>query len=264
MSISFGRKVTASGLQLLLDPKNPKSYRSGSIPGQDFYYFVKNKWILNTNDILIEGTNGSQYFSFNGEDDAIIVPPDSWQNSSSWSVSCWLYPTTIVDRIYTFFGKGYNTGYRVSINPDGNISLYDRNTVTLETTTQPISIVQWKNIVVTVSPTGSQIYVNGVLEASNTIAFTGNTSESPLAVGAEDDLFSAPLGLEGRYSGRMFDFRFYSRVLEESEITRIYNSISDTYVFSIGGAAPSENAILLDGENNVLLTDENGEILLLP
>jgi hypothetical protein len=262
MSISFGRNVTATGLQFLLDPKNPKSYRSGSIPGQDFYYFEKNEWVLNTNDILIEGTNGSQYFLFNGIDDAIIVPHDSWQNSNSWTISCWVYPTTIFDRIYTIFGKGYDSGYRVSIKPDGNVSLYDGDTITLETTTQPISIVQWKNIVVTVSPTGSQIYVNGVLEASNDVGFSGNTSESPLAIGAEDDLFSAPLGLEGRFEGRMSSFKFYDRVLSQQEIERLFVSISYNYIISVN-VSQTENAILLDGENNTLLATENGEVLLL-
>lgn len=205
----------------------------------------------------------SEYFTFDGIDDAIIVPHKSWQNSASLSISCWVYPTTIYDRIYTIFGKGFDSGYRLKIETDGNLTFSDRGTTNvLTTTTQPMSIVQWKNIVVTASPTGSKIYVNGVLQASNTTAFGGNTSTSPLAIGAEDHLLSGQLGLEGRFEGRMSGFRFYNRVLTEAEIQRMYLSISTAFVSEFNLPQNTE-ALLADGEDDLLLTSEEDEVLLL-
>jgi len=199
------------------------------------------------------------YFEFDGVDDHIIVQHKEWQNLDSWSVSMWINPNIIFDAESILFEKGGNLGYQLSLSTSGNLIFKDRGeTNTISTTNNPVSILQWYNVVVTASPAGLQLYLNTNLEVSNTTAFGGNTSQNVLCIGGKQNINV----LEKYFNGNIACFSFYSTVLTQQEIVSNYNALKPRFIATGSDPLQAISGDIMTENDDILLT-ENDEVLIL-
>ena len=83
---------------------------------------------------------------------------------------------------------------------------------------------QWYNAVATYDGTDSKIYVDGILETTNTVASSWGTSSMNLSIGSHGT--SAPTEF---FDGNISQPRIYNRALSQSEITQNYNAMKSRY-----------------------------------
>ena len=178
MPISFGPLIESNNLSLLLDSANKKSYNNVGIASTVWKNIIKTE-----ESGAIEGSFqysdiDSGVLIFNENNSFVKIPHSDWQNSNFFSISLWINPNVIYDAESILFGKGGNSGYYLSLSTSGNLNFYDRGeTNSVSTSNNPISILQWYNIVATASTiSGLQLYINGSLVASNSNPFGGNTT----------------------------------------------------------------------------------------
>ena len=183
---------------------------------------------------------------------------------SSFSISAWLNLDAINispnTNSFVFISYDYNPagcspcdgsrGWVVKINPTGNLMVdtYYSNTQTSTlTSSQALSINKWYHIGVTLSQTESKIYVNGILDSTNTLSspswnfYTGQDTNIGNGV-----IQGVP---ENGLNGRIDQFRFYSNNIldatnmydlwqEENSIQTYFpdtpTSGTDTLVFKSG------------------------------
>jgi hypothetical protein len=92
---------------------------------------------------------------------------------------------------------------------------------------------QWQNILWTLSPTESKIYINGINVAiiDATGSNIGNHDSNP-SIGRLTDNFTSEFYPTQYFTGKLDDFIIWSRTLSESEIQQLTNS--STYAWSTG------------------------------
>jgi hypothetical protein len=218
------------------------------------------KSLTTTNQYAESKLTPFNYFEFDGVDDRIIVQHKEWQNLDSWSVSMWINPNIIFDAESILFEKGGDLGYQLSLSTSGNLIFKDRGiTNVISTTNDPVSILQWYNVVVTASPAGLQLYLNTNLEVSNTTAFGGNTSQNVLCIGGKQNISV----LEKYFNGNIACFSFYSSVLTEQEIVSNYNALRPRFIPTGSDPLQAISGDIMTENNSILLT-ENNEVLILP
>ena len=87
-------------------------------------------------------------------------------------------------------------------------------TVGVDVTSTASQNNQWKHYAITTSATSTALYVNGVLNASASVAWTGDTATM---------YFGSYQG-SSNLTGLMDDIRFYSSILTATEILNLYNT----------------------------------------
>jgi hypothetical protein len=91
------------------------------------------------------------------------------------------------------------------------------------TSTGTVTLNKWHHIAVTGNTSGLRIYINGVLNASNAVAYGGNITPNNLTIGA--DIVQAEY-----FKGIIDDARVFNRSLSAAEISALYNNRSDLLV----------------------------------
>lgn len=146
----------------------------------------------------------------------------------AFSIACWCRPTAagtsvgrgIIEKYYTvaepyisyglqFFNTTVNSRFALSIGNGTGVGSY----VNLEATNAS-SLNVWHHVCGTYDGATMRIYVNGVLENSNSIAATIVYNTQPLAIGR---WLGNTLETEG-FTGQVDDIRIYSRPLSGNEI----------------------------------------------
>jgi hypothetical protein len=159
-------------------------------------------------------------FNFNGISSLISIPHAAYQNSSSLTLAAWINVNTLA-KSTNFFGKSGNNGYRFRVNAStGILIFFDRGGTNAIASSTAITINTWNYVVATASPSGLQIYINGILRGSNSTAFGGNTQTTPLVIGAEN----ATASFNESFSGNIATASLYTRVLSATEISQNYNA----------------------------------------
>ena len=165
-----------------------------------------------------DSLTSSDFLSFDGVDDRIIIRHADWQNSSNITITTFVYPTNLSGG-KNIIGKGGNNGYRFRISATG-ASVFDRGNTNALTVSYSFSTNTWYHFSAIFSSSGLSFYVNGELLGSNAVAFGGNTQTVPLAIGAA----SHTNEFSESFQGNIAALRFYNKALTAEEVKRNFNS----------------------------------------
>jgi hypothetical protein len=150
--------------------------------------------------------------SLNGTaSDYITVTENDALDPTAITISAWINPVAATGN---FVNKGDNLGYRFrTLSGSTTVQFLDRGgTNTLTSTANSITPGIWQHVSVTGDSSGLKIYINGVLNNSNAVAYGGPNTAVNLIMG----YYNAP-GTEA-YNGSMDNVQIYNRALTASEI----------------------------------------------
>ena len=225
-----------------------------------------------TNGALATGDPklGSGSFSFDGINDVVDFPNNSWNLAGDFSVSFWMNPSN--NGSYRMMVENFNyTGlfFGWYISHVGSSILFDIFNGTGDTASRlmtpgySIQTGQWQHItLVRKAGVGSSIYINGVLSAQNTSVInpvyhpTVNYSK----LGAETISGGANYYL---YNGLMDGVSIWNRALTSAEITELYGLTTElqaptpTYPTSLKLFIDAGNALSYSGTGTTV-TDLTG------
>ena len=173
---------------------------------------------------------------FNGSSSRITLPSGSPFNSSNSvkSISAWIKPNTLTSRIFSYAASSssnsqsyFQVGWfndlsfiRINVT-QGSSSVYSRYQATITPTTD------WVHILVQVTGTGKEIYINGV-EVSGTYTNSGGGSNTDW-IGNVSSINNHTIGISRldtpSYSdGSIDQVRIFNDSLTSNEISKLYNN----------------------------------------
>jgi hypothetical protein len=163
---------------------------------------------------------------FNGENGRYATVPHNaaLDLSTQLSISVWIRPTALANR--QIVSKSGPNGYELSTFEGGQIEFrFNResngSTYRIRSNqTYPTDGQTWMHVTVTFSGTRTDLYINGVLNASQTYpSATIITNTAPLQIGTRN------LG-GNKWVGDLDDLRLYRRPLVASEVQQIFSETS--------------------------------------
>jgi len=158
-----------------------------------------------------------QGLNFDGGDDYVSVPHNSILNPSAITISFWANMETVISSNNTLIEKNPNTN-KLRIRTVSNKYQLLTNAATnnlLANTT--FSFGKWEHWVFSGDGSGLKLYRNGILDNSNSTAYTAGASSGILGIG----------GIAGGFFAnkvKMDDVRIYNRALSATEIKNLYNA----------------------------------------
>lgn len=180
-----------------------------------------------TNGATATGTAkvGTYSFSFDGVNDYITFPNNSWNLLGDYSFSCWFLTTDNAQRqtiIGNFTGfSGNYKGWYLELS-GGNLVLHVTNNATLSYAWNP-SNNTWYHVAFTRVDAGTIIfYINGSQVATSSIAIQDTYAATQYCrIGVlEYDVAS----FQGYMKGRLDAIQIFSSALTAGDITTLYNS----------------------------------------
>jgi len=145
-------------------------------------------------------------------------------NSNTFSISCWIQPygnqssfSQIISHNAYPGSNGFGFGLGFSFNgynPNLNLSYIDGLVGYYNSTNLVADATKWNFVVLTYSPTGVKIYLNGVAADARTGAMPViDLSQSPFYVNLD-----AAQGQGSAYKGEVDEIKFYNYTLSQDEI----------------------------------------------
>src|SRR3989344_1376303 len=153
----------------------------------------------------VPGKIGIGSLSFDGVDDRVTVAHNASLTPAAITISAWIKPATdgvtkrIIDK---------NPGYLIRRLTNGAVQFIPG--FINSNATAPSGA--WTHIVITADSTGTNWYINGVLDKVTSTAYAPSGTAS-LVFGGNLDF----------YAGDLDDVRIYNRALSASEVTELYN-----------------------------------------
>ncbi|MBT7402933.1 hypothetical protein HN777_04045, partial [Candidatus Woesearchaeota archaeon] len=192
--------------------------------------YVTHKGNLTVTDgILVEGELDSKAaggLEFDGTDDNITVPEDVFE-LQIFTMSAWVnIKDTNQNPIFGNANSQLYYGYHFRVNADTpNVSFSSTtfNGAALDKveSTTTLNTDEWHHVAVTLSGSQIDMYVDGVLEGSDTSQQTLVYDTTMYPMIGEDTVRS---GYEDNFNGQISDFRIYNTSLNSSQIEQIYNA----------------------------------------
>jgi hypothetical protein len=196
-------------------------------------FYTGNTWNVPNQATISSPTVGNNYFSLNGTNQ-YLVDSAGQQNTGAYTIDCWFYArgvqtANIVGELGQVTPGGYNWSQINVFNNGGLGQIY----MTTYTLALPGTFMgnyfpnQWYHVCMT-SSSGSGTtttlrgYVNGIFRGSGT-----GTRQDPRALGYAASYFiiGGPANPNNNYfNGHIGPYRFYRRVLTDSEIYANYKS----------------------------------------
>jgi hypothetical protein len=214
MGTSYSPSIVTSGLVLLLDAKNPRSY-SGS--GTTWSDVSGNRY--NATLVSSPTYNSNGYFVFTGTQSATVTNPlfSSQTNLNQvWTVSAWLNVDDTAGQSLINFGIGLYPSYGTN-----NSLLYLNSSANdYYTYGGDIGNLGWKYITFRFNnSTGDRtIYSNAV---SITTSGPNNTS-TPVALNSTSTIAS-------NLRGNLATLEIYNRMLTDAEVLKNFNALRGRY-----------------------------------
>jgi hypothetical protein len=184
--------------------------------------------------------------SFDALNDEYVTIKDSPSlNPTAITLEAWIKPS-LQERYGNFINKGGNSGYRFRVNIDGTLHFLDRGTTNLLNTTSTVPINKWTYAVATSDSTGTKIYINGVLAASNTTAYGAPVTTTPLYIGKF---------VEGEsFTGLIDEVRISNIARSADEIRQAYEVGLRTHNIEIEFGAMLDNSNLISDSTDTSFT----------
>jgi len=219
MAFNYSPKIVTNGLVLCLDASNVKSYVSGSTSWNDLTS-NQNIGVL-TNGPTFNSSNGGSIV-FDGSNDYVKLPNSSIFQLSNFTFNAWVKTSLtntnqfIID-CSSNFSAGY--GYSLRITSGNKIRFWSYDATYYLDSITTVSTNTWYNITSTYDNTSGvqKIYINGILDLSNTAAGFAISTISYLQIGSAQ-IFGMYLG------GNISYIQFYNRALSSTEILQNYNA----------------------------------------
>jgi hypothetical protein len=199
----------------------------------------------NTNDVSSYGNNGTNNgatlttdrfgtanaaYSFNGTS-SYITDPFLDNNPTSYTVSIWFNTTSTTGGALIGLQNGSYAADRVLYMSNSGQIYWGLNPGTVQTinTANSYNDGNWHHVIVTVSSTGSTLYIDGTSQASSTSMTVGNGLNGYWTMGyiILSSWTSAPTS--NYFSGKLDDIAVYHRVLSGTEISSS-NNLNQIYV----------------------------------
>ncbi|CAH1772277.1 unnamed protein product, partial [Owenia fusiformis] len=149
--------------------------------------------------------------------------------ASGHTMVFWFYHATTLSATYYYISTGgqpngaASHGVAVRFNLDNTLGFYHSTPANEQWATElnNIAVNTWYHVSVTWRATGGQnVYINGVLEATNTASYSKTSSPTSY----NNFKLGTPNNHNGKYGKGMLDeFRFYDAELSSSEIAAIYS-----------------------------------------
>ena len=186
--------------------------------------------LAKNNTINISGVsfNSSAQLVFDGTDDQITLlnPTQIIPNTSNFTIDMVIKSDT-TDRMW--YVSGYNggagPGYYAIGSQDGYF-MYDMKTSTggrqENTGFVTMNVGRIYHIIATRDISGLKIYVNGILQTTNSTVSTYNMNETTIRFGNE-------YGVRQYLNGAIYYYKHYNRSLSSSEVLNNYNNIKRKY-----------------------------------
>lgn len=170
-------------------------------------------------------------YNFSDQLDLISINNSSnLQLTNQYTISLWLYPTSFNFGKYSFgvilskWGGGGAASYQIRISNAGNI-LFDTHNGTSTTTitsTNPLTLNSWSNIIITQNNTLVSIIVNDINTTNNQNMVIPMKANNTIEIGRNHNQFYN-YQHEG-FLGRIDDVAIWNRVLTSLEIKALYES----------------------------------------
>lgn len=171
----------------------------------------------------------SNGYDFNGSSDSITFAAN-WLTSGDWTISCWINPDDVTQFGVIVVDRPTTAGPGVIISAETINARWwtgTGNNIRMGVTGNILSASTWQHIVVTyTSGTNTLlVYYNGsavgTTNSNNTSGITGRSFGN---------------GAGNYYKGILDEVGIWSRALDSSEVSTLYNSGSGlTYPFAAGG-----------------------------
>ena len=239
MAAISGANIVNDGLILYLDPTNTNTYSGfgttayNLIPGG-----INNFSLVNG---LAYDSDKSGSFYFDGSNDYVGLGSTTIFNSTAFTVSFWIKPTTysgtycsgaVSNGQYTLFGttssyQGYSSTFsgaiQTAINGNAIATVNQSN----------FSINKWYHYVAVYDSAGTgnstkfKIYIDGVIKS---LTFDVNMPSAPYAAGQEARIGWGPGGgAYPYYNGNIGLVQTHSRALSSTEILQNYNATKSKF-----------------------------------
>jgi Concanavalin A-like lectin/glucanases superfamily len=206
----------------------------------------------NANDASGNGNNGTVYgaiqtndrlgnpnsaYSFNGASDYIDIGSSGLFNfTSGMTFAVWINPAALPVKRSFIIDKWVNSveDKHLYFLPDSRLEFYLHNCFNVGgdfnlqgvSSVNPIALNQWTFIVATYDGTSINLYLNGNLNASETVSQNCvSNSTGSMYFGFNPDRAWTQEGVA--FDGMIDDVRIYNRALSESEIQSLYNETSN-------------------------------------
>jgi|SRR6185369_366621 len=169
---------------------------------------------------------GSASFTFDGIDDYVALPVNTFTFTSSFSVSAWYYAVDVYDCVIFSTQDGVNGGFRIGEGANGigwirvfygGGSFFDLNS--------PTSVIPnaWTHLVIVhKAGVGTYMYVNGTLDCSVLNGLTVASSGVNFPTIGIDEYGSGSYVYP--FKGRIDAVQVWNKPLTATEITSLYNS----------------------------------------
>lgn len=153
--------------------------------------------------------------AFNGTTSHVTVPDHEDFNPPAITIAAWVHLPVAPPSKGNIVAKGNNEGYRLRVDHELQVEFYVRGPLNWLRSGKKVPLNEWLHIVATGDASGSKIYVNGVLWASNTIAYAAPKTPHLFKIGAETDF-------QEFFKGTIDDVQLYKRALTPGEINSMY------------------------------------------
>jgi hypothetical protein len=221
-TLSGGPNIVTDGLVLYLDAANPASYVSGSTAWRDISRGGNNGTLVN--GPTFNPANGGSIV-FDEIDDYFTSPNNASLNLTQTGGAVGVWFQTNVNATGSINGNlvaktnTYTNGYwLVKFNDKLRISIFGSGSLEMigvKTITDNI----WHYALATWTPTQLNLYVDGVLDRTQSYNFTFTTTDiRPLYIGRQSSLG------EKYFKGNIAQAQIYNRTLSAQEIFQNYNS----------------------------------------
>jgi hypothetical protein len=214
-------KISKAGLTLHLDVFTPESYPGSGTAWYDLTINGYNSTLINSPTFsTAEYSGGSiKFVRASSQYTSIYQVPDSFWTGSSWTVSAWVYFTSVnngPDNAIVGHGSGtFNNGLHLGERSGkAYFGLYANDI----TGAISLSAATWYNLVFTYNNSSylKQIYVNSVFDTSGgTVAYGGT--------GTNTELGRYPWATSYLLNGNIAIMSFYNKVLSANEVLQNYN-----------------------------------------
>lgn len=221
MAIYGGPRIITNNIVFYMDFANTKCY-PGS--GTTCFDISSNNHIgeLTKSPFTIPPTfTNNKYFSFDGANNAILIPNSTALDTQTPSVEVWIktnarnqygfwFEKGAVNTQYSLFQEGATVQWRQILSPGGLSNL----TTGIDSSGID-SIDNWYHVVATFTSGSRKLYTNGVLKNSDSQTGTIDTNNGGMSIGAYGGYGN---GAGYTYNGNIGMVKVYNKVLTGDEV----------------------------------------------
>jgi hypothetical protein len=169
------------------------------------------------------GLNRTGGYRFDGSSSYINAGNSSVFNPSQITMTAWVYIASAPTNNGNVMGKGVNSGYRWRINNARSVTFFDRGATNSLTSLGAVPTGNWTFIAITGNASGLYIYLNGVLDNSNAVAYGAPNTVNDFLIGVQGSEY---------FNGYIDNPRVYARTLSPADIAALYQNRTDRIVNS--------------------------------